>query len=481
MAQDKVFAGHVVRRLRRDNGMTQVQMAELLEISASYLNLVERNQRPLTASFILKLVEKLHFDPRSLSGPEPGGGVEAVRRRLGDRLFQDIGVDRAQIVEWLASAPDTAEAFARLYDMKAMGDAGTAAENIGANNITILVRQEIERWNNHFADLDNMAEKLADDLRLQSGDVNGAMVTRLREKHQLGVRILPADILINASWKLDYHARQIQISELLDHSSRNFALAASLARLEAVDEIEALVRGAAFDNKVQEQLYRRHLRSYFAAAILMPYGRFVRACESSAYDFTILQRRFSVGFEQLAHRLTTLNRVGQRGLPFFMLRIDKAGQVSKRFSGASNSPLVAGTARCPLWNVHDAFYSPGSFCTQYVELEDQSRWFTISRTVSRLSPHAPSMQNVGRAESIGDVNARGISASQFAISLGVEASHAGNICYFDQAKMHVHAVGLGCAQCTRANCAQRAAPPQNRALIFRENERAFTPFSFIEE
>jgi predicted transcriptional regulator len=94
------------------------------------------------------------------------------------------------------------------------------------------------------------------------------------------------------------------------------------------------------------RLFRRHLAGYFAAALLMPYGRFMRACEATGYDLTILQRRFNVGFEQLAHRLTTLQRVGQRGLPFFMARIDRAGQFSKRYAGASGTTLLESDVAC---------------------------------------------------------------------------------------------------------------------------------------
>ena len=148
--------------------------------------------------------------------------------------------------------------------------------------------------------------------------------------------------------RLDLHARQLQLSEMLDPASRSFQAAFQLAQLEARAEVDALVAGAAFGDRVAERLFRRHLLSYFAAALLMPYGRFLRACERTGYDLDLLQRRFNVGFEMLAHRLTTLSRVGARGLPFFMLRIDRAGQASKRYAGASAAPLVEAPARCPL-------------------------------------------------------------------------------------------------------------------------------------
>lgn len=133
--------------------------------------------------------------------------------------------------------------------------------------------------------------------------------------------------------------------------ARVFALAVQLAQSEARSEIEALARGAAFGDRIAERLFRRYLAQYFAAAIVMPYARFLRACEATGYDLPVLQRRFGVSFEQLAHRLTTLNRVGARGLPFFLMRVDRAGQISKRLAGAADPGLVEAEGLCPLMNV----------------------------------------------------------------------------------------------------------------------------------
>jgi XRE family transcriptional regulator, fatty acid utilization regulator len=382
MSEQKLFAGHAVRRIRRANGLTQGVMADALAISPSYLNLIERNQRPLTAALLLKLAERYDFDPRSLTGATPGGGVEAIRRRLSDPMFADLAIDRAQVEDWISASPDAAEAFSRAFDRISGGAHGGTATSASIEPEAIAsARREIERWRNHFADLDAQAEALADDLRLSNADLYAAITERLRVKHQLSIRILPFDVMPGHLRRLDLHARQLQLSELLDPASRTFAAAFQLAMLEAKPEIDALVAGGGFTERAGERLYRRHLTSYFAAAVMMPYARFLRACEATGYDIVLLQRRFGAGFEQIAHRLTTLQRVGQRGLPFFMLRIDRAGQGSKRYAGASASPLVETDRRCPLWQVHNVFARPGTLMPHLVELEDGSRWFTLSRTV----------------------------------------------------------------------------------------------------
>lgn len=461
MAEQKLFAGHRVRRLRRTTGLSQLAMAEALEISPSYLNLVERNQRPLTATLLLRLAERFDFDPRTLAADEPGGGMDVLRRRLADPLFADLQIDRQQIEDWLSAAPEAAEAFARAFDRGGTGGGATLADPIEN------VRAEIERWRNHFADLDQAAEALADELRLGSGDLYAAMGERLRVKHQLGVRVLPVDVMPEHLHKLDLHARQLQLSELLDPASRSFTLAAQLATLEAKAEIEALVRGAAFAERAAERLFRRHLTGYFAAAVMMPYARFLRACEATGYDVELLQRRFGAGYEQVAHRLTTLQRVGARGLPFFMIRIDRAGQSSKRFAGASNAPLVMGEGRCPLWALHRAFDRPGEVVAQVVALAEgggqpESRWFSFARTVTALGARAGGVQ------------------AQFAVGLGVHADLAGSLALARGVDLKAAAtpIGLGCRACPRCDCPQRAHPPSGRLLLFNERERSHSPFSF---
>ncbi len=468
MADKKLYAGHAVRRIRRANGLTQAVMAGALDVSPSYLNLIERNQRPLTAPIMLRLADRFDFDARTLGGGAPGGGHDAIRRRLSDPIFADLNIDRMQIDDWIAAAPDIAEAFARAFDRISSSGATPNSER----GIIAAVRTEIERWRNHFADLDAHAENLADDLRLTSADLYGAIGERLRVKHQISIRVLPVDVMPETLRRLDLHARQLQLSELLDPSSRTFAAAFQLAQLESKAEIEALVKGASFVDRASDGMYQRHLTSYFAAAVMMPYARFLRACESTGYDLALLQRRFGCGFEQIAHRLTTMQRVGARGLPFFMIRIDRAGQSSKRYAGASTSPLVETDGRCPLWALHQAFGQGQRIIHQLVALEDQSRWFTLSRGVH---PQGGIGRNAGMTNNV---------ETEFVVGLGLDAKLASSLTAtrgVDLKAGQAIPIGLGCQNCARTGCPQRSAPPLGRKLSFNENERGPTPFSFIGE
>lgn len=462
MVETRIYAGPAIRKLRRNAGQTQAAMAQALDISPSYLNLIENGQRPLSAALIVRLAERFAFDPARLAGEAVPGGAAGLRRRVGDARFADLDISGAEVDEWLANAPATAAAFVRLFDQAPQVDgAGTARD--GEAPEVQEVRVAIEQWRNHFADLDGQAEALADELRLSGGDLYGSIAERLRVRHQLAIRILPSDVMPDRLRWLDYHARQLQLSELLRPASRCFQAAATLGQIEAKGEIDALVAGASFSSSAGERLFRRHLVHYYAAALMMPYSRFLRACDATGYDLLLLQRRFGAGFEQVAHRLTTLQRVGARGLPLFMLRIDRAGQGSKRYAGASQSPLVDGDARCPLWAIHTAFSRPGEVIADLVELEDGSRWFTQSRSVAASG-------TIGQGPT-----------ARFAICVGVDAKLAAPLVAargIDLLRAEATPIGLGCRRCTRTGCPQRSAPPINRTLRFHEGERGISAFDF---
>ncbi|WP_422343355.1 helix-turn-helix domain-containing protein [Parasphingorhabdus sp.] len=463
MTDRKIFAGASVKRLRRGAGMTQVALADALDISASYLNLIERNQRPISARMMLLLADRFDFDPRQLVADEPGGGIDGISRRLAGPMFDDLSIDRSELEDWLAMAPNTAEAFVRVFDHGLREYAPSASKN--ADSLQ-LVQREIERWRNHFADLDAMAETLADELRLGSADLYGAIAERLRARHQLAIRILPEAVMPDLLRRLDLHSRQLQLSEMLDTASRTFQAAILLGELEAQSEIRALVTGADLQDKAAERHFQSHLSSYFAAALIMPYARFLKACEQTGYQILLLERRFGASFEQVAHRLTTLQRVGARGLPFFMLRIDRSGMASKRFVGASNASLAESPRRCPLWNIHRSFDRPWEVHTQLVLLEDGSSWFTLSQAV----------QGVG--------SGAGRNQSEFAIGLGVAADLAASLYDargLDLSSENADLIGLGCPACTRPNCSQRSAPPKSRILQFDERELGLTPYNFVAD
>ncbi len=457
MAEGPLFAGPALRRLRRREGLTQAGMAARLSISPSYLNLLERNQRPLSARVVMQIVDRFDFDPRGLREDAAIGGVDGLARRMSDDRFADLGMDRDDVAEFLASAPLAAAAFARLFDNA--GDRHDLAEQP-----LQACRREIDRWRNHFADLDNTAEQLADELRLSRADIGAALEERLRERHQIAVRILPQDVLPNAVRRLDLHARQLQLSEMLDPAARNFQIAMQLAQLENREAITLLAAGANFEDETAHQLFEQHLTAYFAGALMMPYSRFLRACESTGYDLQILMRRFGVSVVQLANRLTTLQRVGQRGLPFFMARLDRAGQFASQIAGASGAAFLDADISCPLWIAHHAFETGDDWRAQSIHLPEvgaaPSDWVILARK---------------------DAGIVADGCTSFSIMLGLESRFAGDIAQARGLSLRAEdalRAGTGCGSCHIADCRQRSLPPRGAKLRVDTMEYGLAPYRF---
>ncbi len=205
------------------------------------------------------------------------------------------------------------------------------------------------------------------------------------------------------------------------------------------------------------------LANYAAGAIMMPYAAFLAAAEKHRYDVDRLCADFGASVEQVSHRLTTLARTGARGIPFFMLRVDAAGNVSKRFAGES-FPFSRFGGTCPRWNLHAAFQTPGRVATQIVETPDGARFFTIARTVDRAVRLDPR------------------ESSQLAIGLGCDVKYAPRILYADGddlAKPYVTPIGPACSICPRLRCPQRAAAPAGRTLALNETQKTISPYPFL--
>ncbi|MDY7098645.1 MAG: short-chain fatty acyl-CoA regulator family protein [Pseudomonadota bacterium] len=445
MADNTLLAGPSLRRLRKREGLTQAAMASSLGISPSYLNLIERNQRPLSARVLVQVIERFDFDPSSLREDEAIGGVDGLARRMADKRFADLGIDREEVQEFLAAAPQAAAAFARLYD-------NSGVQMLADEDPIGECRRAVERWQNHFSDLDHACESLADELRLSRSDISAALTERLREKHQLQIRILPAEVMPGIVHRLDLHNRQLQISEMLPGAARRFQIARQVASLELKEAITQQVEGGGLSSNEARELFREHVTDYCAGAIQMPYRRFLRACEQTGYDLAVLQRRFASSFDQVAQRLTTLQRVGERGLPFFSARFGRTGRMVAFSAGASGAIHPIEGARWPAWVPYAAFESRGTMLTQAVTFGEGEaaprHWFTIARTV--------------------EVDGVACSARK-AIVLGLEARYAGELAQARGVSLDpADAMPLGtpCPRCGRNDCLTPATGRLARSAEF---------------
>lgn len=442
-------------------------MAHDLGVSVSYLNLIERDQRPLSAAFLLKLAASYDLDLKSLTAADGNELTDDLVRAFNNPRLADLAVPRAELRELANRSPSIAQALLRLHAALVTGD-DTPARTSPLDAVIAMIAAA----GNHFQLLDSAAEALADELRLSGPDLNAAVVERLRARHAITVRTLPADVLTNALRRLDLHTRQLQLSESLNAASRGFAAAVQLALIELREPIAETIAAAGITDTLVARAATVHLGKYGASAILMPYSRFLTACDATGYDMELLQARFARNAEQVAHRIATLARPGARGIPFFFVRIDRAGTISKSFapkhanSGASpvpNSPIGGGG--CALWSLHAAFDRPGQILRQLVEMEDGQRYLTLARTVN--GTYAP----------------WGAARAEFAIGIGCDARHAAALAW--SAGMDVAGpatpIGPGCAACYRTACRQRSLPPAGAPLSFDDRQRGLTPFRFTED
>lgn len=465
MEPRKLMIGPQVRRLRRERRQTQAEMAAALGVSASYVNLIERNQRPVSADLLLRVAAAYDLDLAKFgasSDLEPG-----LIAAFQDPLFADAGVTRADAVELAGGNPVLGEAVAALYrafraSQNALLEA-RASGGSGERDPVEEARDFVQSRRNHFPALDAVGESFAEsDASRRHGSAAAALLLRFEEKHAIRVRILPADVMGGATRRLDRHARELRIAETLDGASRQFQLALQLVLLEQAGLLDNLVNGAKFETDAGRRLARAALANYGAAAHIMPYAAFLASAESLAYDVEALGRRYGASFEQAAHRLTTLQRPGAEGLAFFFIRVDAAGNVSKRFSG-DVFPFARYGGSCPLWNVHDVFRTPRRILTQIIQLPDGEKFFSIARTVhSEVGGHdAPKIDR--------------------AVALGCSLEDAQRLIYargLDLAAALATPVGVTCRLCDRRDCVARAHPPLRRRLVMDEHRRVATPFSF---
>lgn len=461
-ADRKLYLGPRLRLLRRELGLNQSQMAEELGVSPSYLNHLERNQRPLSAQMLLRFAQTYDLDIREFvsgASPDSAGGLSEI---FSDALVRDIGVSRDEANEIAENYPGVSEAVTRLYRaLAALRRLPDAIERVNGQAQTgsalDWLRDYVHGNGNHFAEIDGAAESIASTLPDEPTALYVALRQRLETDHGISTRLVADAALSGAKRFYDFHRRRLMIAERLPASSRLFAVAYQLCMMEVEDQIAARVERDAPEQEVRPVM-RTMLTNYAAAALLMPYGRFLTAAETSRYDMDLLQYRFGVSYEQAAHRLTTLSRAGERGVPFFLLKIDVAGNISKRFAG-EGMPLAQFGGGCPRWGAYAAFRNPGQLIADAVEMPGGDRYVTFCRAV----PHTT------------DPAARSIQA----IALGCDMKHVQRLGAADPlAQQPINPVGPACHLCDRPACPDRALPPITRALAISSYQRTATPYPF---
>lgn len=467
----KAFMGVRLRRLREERRLTQQALASAIGISLSYLNQLENNQRPLTIAVLLKLNAVFGVDVQLFSEDDEARLVADLRETLtASAVGETISV--AEIRELALNMPAVARAIVSLNRKHRLAIEQSAAlaarlgEDRQAETVILPstpheeVRDFFYARHNYIAELDDAAEQLAQQLAPSRTLTAAILGDHLRSK--FGITVVIDDAPTAAHRRFDPHNATVHLSRKLEPGQQAFQLATQIALLAFDTELSALVDGAKFTNADTRGLARIGLANYFAGALIMPYAAFLRAAQALRYDIDLLGQQFEVGFETICHRLSTLQRPAARGVPFFFIRVDRAGNISKRQSATDfHFSRIGGT--CPLWNVYEAFAAPERILTQLAQMPDERTYLWIARTVTHR------------------MGGYGSLSKTFAVALGCDVRHAEEIVYSRGLDVHNPAsatpIGMGCKVCERADCPQRAFPPLGRPLMVDEKRSFFAPYA----
>ncbi|RMI30811.1 acetate metabolism transcriptional regulator RamB [Nocardia stercoris] len=464
----KTFVGTRLRQLRTERGLSQVSLAKQLEISASYLNQIEHDARPLTVPVLLRISELFGVDAGFFSSQDDTRLIAELQEVVMD---QELGIeaDAQAIADMVSAHPSLARALVNMHRRYRNTSAQLAAATEdrfadGSGTAAISrpheeVRDFFYQRQNYIHELDTAAEELAKRMRFHGGDLKREIAKRLSSAH--GVQIVERiDLGDGVLHRYDPHTRRLEIAPHLSGGQRSFKLAAELAYLEHGDLIEKLAGEGNFASDDSRTLAKLGLANYFAAATVLPYTTFHEVAEQYRYDVERLSAFFTQSYETICHRLSTLQRPELRGVPFSFVRVDRAGNMSKRQSATGFHFSSAG-GTCPLWNVYETFAYPGRIMTQIAQMPDGRKYLWVARTIER------------RATRYGEPS------KTFAIGLGCELRHATRVVYADGLDLEdpqVTPIGAGCRVCERIRCPQRAFPPLGKSLDISEHRSSISPY-----
>ena len=463
MATQKLYAGTKLREIRTRMALTQKDFAAKLGVSLPYLNQMENNNRPVSTTVVLSLAQEFGIDVTELSAGDSERLVSDMREALADPVFADAVPPLADLRLTASNAPTLARAFLALHRSYRQTHERLASldEALGREDSRIQpspwdeVRDFFHYCDNYIDAVDRAAERFALQGR-EAGTVHEAARTRLAG---LGVTLELVDV--EALREFDANARTLRLSARAPVETRVFQMLLQLAFLEQDKLLEATLDFARFQSEAARAIAKVGLANYYAGAALMPYGAFLAAARECRHDLEILGRRFGASIEQVAHRLSTLQRPGAKGIPFFFVRVDQAGTITKRHS-ATRLQFARFGGACPLWNVHRAFETPGRFLRQLAETPDGVRYVNLAREVSKPG------------------GAFGAPVRRYAIALGCEVGHAGSLVYADNLDIDNAAafepIGISCRICERKACHQRSVPPLERRLTIDTDRRGILPY-----
>lgn len=472
----KTYVGSRLRQLRRERDMSQAALAQALGLSASYVNQIEHDVRPLTVPVLLKITETFGVDATFFSRDDDSRLLAEVQDVVLDKEVCPEPVDLQEISDMVRNHPEIARAMVdahRRYrnvtdklslatdDRNFQGDPGGTA----ASKVLTMPHEEVRDYfytrQNYIDSVDLAAERLATELGTTDDDkdVEEILARRLTERH--GVKIRTRSDMGDTQHHFDPTTGELDLARGLSPGQRAFRMATELGYFECGNLIREEVSAGHFTSSDSRELALRGVATYYAGALILPYEKFHALAESNRYDIEFLSRHTGVGYETICHRLSTMQRPSLRGIPFTFVRVDRAGNMSKRQS-ATGFHFTNSGGTCPLWNVYETFSYPGKIMRQVAVMPDGRSYLWISRTVEH---HTARYNQPGKT---------------FAIGLGCEARHAHRTVYSEGLDLNdekaATPIGAGCRVCSRDDCPQRAFPPIHRAIDVNAHRSSVAPY-----
>lgn len=465
--REKLFVGPKVKRLRQERGWKLEPCAALLGLSGSYLSQIEANQRPVTARVLLDLMRVFEVDASALDASDDARLIADLREASADPLDHAHAPGLSELKQAVASTPNLArsylalhQAYRRLDERLKQTEEAVSLDERGAAS-ALLPYEEVRDFfhykNNYIHSLDMASEVLTSSLGLDGGEpVEWTLERHLRDA--MGVRVersAEPDLLR----RYDRAAGVLVLGASQTSATRCFQMAYQIVAAALSDLVEAELALAGFRSESASKVCRTGLLNYAAGALLLPYERFREAARATRHDVERLGLIFQTSLEQVFHRLSTLQRPGVRGVPFYFVRLDQAGNITKRHS-ATRLQFARFGGTCPLWNVHDAFARPDAWLVQLAEMPDEVRYVSLAKGV--VKPSGSYLQPDRR----------------YALGLGCEVKYAENLVYAAGLDLAGPAtrIGVSCRICERDDCHQRAFPPVDRDFDVLLTERRTVPF-----
>ena len=471
MSQVDLKIGPKIKSFRRQLGLQANKLAEQLGISASYLNLIESGKRKIDGDLLLKVCEELKIELSDLTNKSDLNLVNDISELLDDKLFEDLDIVGPEVKDLVNTNPKIAKALIKLGDNFKQKDHEiiNKVENLSGKIIDSrktafpgeVISDFLQEKKNYFPKLEEFANNVFEKVQKNNRTRYVALCEFLKTEYSITVKDVIPDEGKPFSKIFDKNKKELLLSDYNSLETKKLHAAAQIAQEGAMKEINNYLSEFKFPTEESKRLTQIALLNYCGAAILMPYKLFHSECKKLKYDLELLQNTFATSFEQVAHRVTSLQDPKLPGIPFHFLRVDVAGNISKRFSlSGIEIPRYGGA--CPRWNVYSAFSRPGVIQAAVSKMTNGEKYVCIARTVEK---------GVGRY---------GQKKSMLSIGLGCEAKYAKDFVYTENLSLSDKKteipIGVSCRTCDRLDCSQRAFPPLHKKFDVDVNARGVSVY-----